>query len=442
MMDGSTTSDRAFGPRVWLFLAWVFIDAAISIYLLSNGIGNVSRLLLLAGIVVFGVVAIRTGVRDAGRIDNLVILVVVAHAAVFLVAPFRVEAPPPSDLYRVFPGITLVALGIASASSRTRQGTGAMNLALGVAVASGLLYRVAIVATDIAPTFDVTYIQEAAGRAVLAGADPYLTAFYHSGYPYLPVAAIAAAVGELFGDARWASIGGDVVVVVALVVFARRERMSYRLGLAMASLWAWWAGGLYGTWQGFPEPILLGLVAVAAVALAGDAPRFKVAGVLVGLAAGTKQFGLGLLPFLPSRHEVGWRSMLVAASTWVIVVLPFVLWHPAEFLEGAFFSLIREPGRDYALNLLNWPGISLDPPLLGVFLASIAFGWLCQRRQGSSVGGWLAGSAGLLLVAFALNRIAFVNYFAIPLALMLFLLLAYERDGDAATGLSSASSPR
>jgi hypothetical protein len=56
---------------------------------------------------------------------------------------------------------------------------------------------------------------------------------------------------------------------------------------------------------------------------------------------------------------------------------------------------------------------------------SLAFGWVCQRRQDSPVGAWLAGSIGLFLVAFALNRIAFVNYFAIPMALTLFLILAY-----------------
>ena len=78
--------------------------------------------------------------------------------------------------------------------------------------------------------------------------------------------------------------------------------------------------------------------------------------------------------------------------------------------------------------MLNWPGISIDPPLVLVFVISLAFGWLCQRRQDSPVGAWLAGSIGLFLVAFALNRIAFVNYFAIPMALMLFLILAYASD--------------
>ena len=80
-----------------------------------------------------------------------------------------------------------------------------------------------------------------------------------------------------------------------------------------------------------------------------------------------------------------------------------------------------------AFNVLNWPGVSIDSPLVLVFAMSLAFGWLCQWRQGSRVDAWLAGSIGMFLVAFAFYRIAFVNYFAIPMALMLFLILADAR---------------
>ena len=209
----------------------------------------------------------------------------------------------------------------------------------------------------------------------------------------------------------------------------------------MAAVWVWWAAGLYIVWQGFPEPVLIGFAALAAAALAGEAPRTVLAGVLVGLAAATKQFGLGLIPFLPLGRG-GWKAVVAAGVTWLVVVVPFALWHPDRFFEGALFSLVREPARDYAFNVLNWPGLSIDPPLVLVFVISLAFGWLCQRRQDSPVGAWLAGSVGLFLVAFALNRIAFVNYFAIPMALMLFLILAYaarrpaeaEADLDAEAG--------
>jgi hypothetical protein len=441
-MARPTSAAPALSRTTGLFVAWICLDAAISIYLLAYGIGTASRLLLIAGIVLFGYVAIRGGAPDGRGIDALATAVVAVHCAIFLVFPFRADPgpPPPADVYRTFPAIALLGLGIAGALGAIRRRTGAsavdvLTAALAVAIAVGMLFRAVILVTDAPPFFDVFYIQEAAGQALLTGIDPYLTQVWINGYLYLPLAAISAAAGELFGDARWASIAGDLMVVVALPVFARRVGASFRTGLALAALWVWWAAGLYIVWQGFPEPVLVGFAALAAAALAGEAPRTVLAGVLVGLAAATKQFGLGLIPFLPLRHG-GWKAVVAAGVTWLIVVVPFALWHPDRFFEGALFSLVREPARDYAFNVLNWPGVSLDPPLVLVFVISLAFGWVCQRRQDSPVGAWLAGSVGLFLVAFALNRIAFVNYFAIPMALMLFLILVYagRRPADVEFG--------
>jgi hypothetical protein len=437
-MGRSISAAPAMSRATGLFVAWICLDAAISIYLVAYGIGTASRLLLIAGIVLFGYVAIRGGEPGGRGIDALCIAVVAVQCAIFLVFPFRADPgpPPPTDVYRIFPAVALIGLGIAGVLVAARRGTGswtgAWTAALAVAIAIGMLFRAVILVTDAPPFFDVFYIQEAAGDALLNGIDPYLTQVWVNGYLYLPLAAISAAAGELFGDARWASIAGDLMVVVALPLFARRVGAPVRTGLALAAVWVWWAAGLYIVWQGFPEPVLIGFAALAAAALAGEAPRTMLAGVLVGLAAATKQFGLGLIPFLPLGRG-GWKAVAAAGVTWLIVVVPFALWHPDRFFEGALFSLVREPARDYAFNVLNWPGVSIDPPLVLVFVISLAFGWLCQRRQDSPVGAWLAGSIGLFLVAFALNRIAFVNYFAIPMALMLFLILAYtgRRQADA-----------
>jgi hypothetical protein len=73
-----------------------------------------------------------------------------------------------------------------------------------VTIGLGLAYRAAIVATDVMAPFDVPRIQEAAGQALLRGADPYLTYVFRGGYPYLPIAAVAAAIGETL-DGRTAS---------------------------------------------------------------------------------------------------------------------------------------------------------------------------------------------------------------------------------------------
>ena len=253
-----------------LFLAWICLDAAISIYLVAYGIGTASRLLLIAGIILFGYVAIRGGAPGGRGIDALAAAVVAVQCAIFLVFPFRADPgpPPPTDAYRIFPAVALLGLGIAGALAAIRRRTGASSVdvltaALVVAIAVGILFRAVILLTDAPPFFDVFYIQEAAGQALLNGVDPYLTQVWINGYLYLPLAALSAAIGELFGDARWAGIAGDLMVVVALPVFARRVGASLRTGLALAAVWVWWAAGLYIVWQGFPEPVLIGFAALA-----------------------------------------------------------------------------------------------------------------------------------------------------------------------------------
>lgn len=421
-----------YGPPFGLLLTWAAIDAAVAIYLRVYGANIVSTTLLLAGLVLFGITTY-TGRTSTADIRGLALILLGAHLAIAVVSPFRAEAPPPSDLFRVFPAIGLVAILAAAVVSRRGPLGPAWTWALWIAIAAGFLDRIAIVATDVWPPFDVPLIQQAAGQALLRASDPYLTFIYDSGYPYLPLAAIAGALGELAGDARWANVIGDAMTVAGILLFARRAGASRSLAITLAALWTWWAGALYVTWQGFSEPLLIGLSTLGAAALAGPAPRTAIGGVVIGLAAATKQFGLGLIPFLVTRPWPGRRAAATALITWAIVVIPFALWHPPEFMEGAFLSHLREPGRPYALNLLTWPGITLDVGFVLVAPVVLAFGWLCQRRIEAPLAAWLVGSTGLLLLAFLLNRIAFVNYYAIPLALLLLLMLAFAPRPEATT---------
>ena len=69
----------------------------------------------------------------------------------------------------------------------------------------------------------------------------------------------------------------------------------------------------------------------------------------------------------------------------------------------------------------------LEVSLLIVFPLALVFGLVCQRRQGGPIAAWLAGSAGFLLLAFVLKSlIAFVNYYAIPMTLILLLILTVD----------------
>ena len=136
--------------------------------------------------------------------------------------------------------------------------------------------------------------------------------------------------------------------------------------------------------------------------------------MLLGLAAATKQFGLGLFPVLILPWRAGRTALVVGVVTWLILVVPFALWHTPQFLEGTFLSHLAEPGREYALNILNWPGINLDVPTWVALGAGLLAGAATTTRYAGPATRWVAGSAALLFVAFVLIRIAFVDYYAIP----------------------------
>ncbi len=214
------------------------------------------------------------------------------------------------------------------------------------------------------------------------------------------------------------------MTLIGLLLIGRRLGLPAPLGATMAAVWAWWTGAMYVIWQGFPEPLLIGFLTLSVAALVGTPKRGVLGGVLLGLSIATKQFGLAMLPFLlVSRH--GRRAFVAAVLTVLVIVAPFALWHTREFLEGTFWSQLSEPGRDYSLNLLVWPGGRLDPPYLPILVVALIAGSLVTRRfQGVDVdAAWLAGSATLLLIAFLANRIAFVNYYSLLMLVLLVLAM-------------------
>jgi hypothetical protein len=449
-----------------LLLAWLLIDASMGMNLWLDGPSTPSRILLAGGIALVLYVLLR---RPAGsiqpRLERVEIAIGVALAlelAARIAIPFRPEPPAPIVPIPALAAVALVALGVwlvarvtyprsranaepsaanaASAASaptaagaakeapswRTRL-TWLAGVALPVVIVAGLAARFAIVAWDVEPGFDVHLIQEAAGRALLAGQNPYLTHIYDSGYPYWPLSAILAAGGLLFGDARWGLLVADATIVAAFVVIARNVGAPGRFGALAGALLLWNASGLYMTWQSLPEPAVIALASIGVAILTGPRPRGVLAGVAFGLGIATKQLGLGLLPFLPfSRSGTQRTAFLVATAVSAAIVLAFLALAPSQFIEGSIASHLVEPARDYAINLLDpLPGVipRFTVPFVVTGALALGIGLAVRLRWPDAIDGWLAGSIALLFVAFALIGISFLNYYQIPLALMLILIM-------------------
>jgi hypothetical protein len=412
-----------------LLLAWFLIDASMGANLWLDGPSTVSRIALAGGIALLLYVLLR---RPAASIQPRLERIELAIAAVLgleLVAriaiPFRPELPAPTIPIPALAALALAALAawLVARASNGRLTSGTLVVVIGASLAA----RFAIIAWDVAPGFDVHLIQEAAGRAVLAGQNPYLTHIYDSGYPYWPLSAVLAAGGLLVGDARWGLLVADGTIVLSFIAIARNVGAPARFGAIAGALLLWNASGLYMTWQSLPEPFVIAFAAAGIAVLTRPRPHGLVAGVAFGLAIATKQLGLGLLPFLPLSRSGPQRVAFVAATALSgAIVLAFLALAPSAFIEGSIASHLVEPARDYAINLLDpLPGVipRFTVPFVITGVLALGIGLAVRLRWPDAIDGWLAGSIALLFVAFALIGISFLNYYQIPLALLLVLIM-------------------
>jgi hypothetical protein len=432
-----------------LLACWLLLDAAIAVYLWFDGPSTVSRVLLAGGIALLLYVLIRrppTGAPRAQSVElGLGVLLGISLLARVAV-PYRPELPAPTVPIAGLALVALAALAVWGASwlanrARTEAGDHARFtdpriavLALAIIVAAGLAARFVIVAWDMKPGFDIYPIQEAAGNAVLAGQNPYLTHVYHSGYPYWPLSAVLAAAGLVVGDTRWSLLLADAVTVTAFVAIARNVGLPGRIGAIAGALFLWDSAGLYITWQSMTEPLVIAFTMCGIALLTARRPRGILAGIGFGLALATKQIAVGLVAMLLLTRQ---RQQQLAGVTAVVVagliLLPFLARSPEAFVEGSIASHLAEQSRAYALNLLDpLPGIvpPIQLPFVITAIVALTAALIVRRRWGDGVDGSIAATIALGVVAFALIEISFVNYYQIPLALMLVLALLPEGSGS------------
>ena len=451
------------GPSVrapTLLLAWVMVELSLWAYLVLDGVSTLSRITLIGGfLVVFMTLLRRPSPRlrpiSWGALEAGFVVLIGLEIVPRLLGPYRHDGPPaePTQIWLLVPGVlAIVGLGLVALGRRSMgwlAGAG-VTLAGGMAIAA----RVLIVGFDVEPTFDVHLIQEAAGDALLAGQNPYLTHVYYAGYPYWPLSAVVAALGQLVGDARWSLVVADAAIPFVLALVARNMGLPARVGALAGVLYLWSASGLYVIWQGLPEPALIAFVCVAIafatsprVRMAGASvaggSRANLAGAALGLAIGVKQLALGLLPMLLITRSRDLRhTFLAAAVTSGAIVLAFLALDPEAFIRGSVLSHLVEPAREYAVNLLDpLPGIvpRFTVPFVITAALALTLGTAVRLRWPDNVAGWLAGSVGVLMVVFGLTGISFVNYYQIPLTLLLALTLL--PTGEEAPAVAAAAKP-
>ncbi len=342
-----------------------------------------------------------------------------------LVAPFSYLDP--GGLWAVRAVLAGAALAAGALLLLARGTAAALLVALAGAAASCAL----VVVGDPAPRIDVWVILQQAADGLLRGESMYAQEWTGSpgitdAFAYLPWTAVLTAPGRwLAGDVRWAL--GVLVVLSALAVAALGRWRPAAVAAAALLLLA--PGGSTLLEQAWTEPtVLAGLAGWALlVGRGGRGTWWAVVPLAVALAA--KQHVVVLLPLLATWPRFGPRRTAVAVGGAALLVAPWALGRPADFLHDTVRTMLELPPLRFADTLytlvLNETGVRLPFAVVGVLVVAVlAAAVVALHRRPVGLSGLLTWCASVLVVVNVLNKQAFYNQFWLVGALLLLSVAA------------------
>ena len=359
----------------------------------------------------------------------------------------------------------LVGAPLACAALLLARGPRAVALRL-AAGAVALLTYAACVATAIIssphPRIDVWVTLQQASDGMLRGQDFYAMTWVGSpgikdAFTYLPWTAVLLAPGRwLFGDVRWALGFWMVVALVGVWLLARagtgpgsaspetagsavRSRGWVWTAVAVSALLVFAPGTLTQLDQAWTEPLLFAAVVWWAVLLQrgriSAGPGVWWAVVPLALACASKQHFAVLLPIVLVWRPFGWRRTLATGLLTGVLISPWVLMSPSDFVHDTITLLVSFHPIRFANTLyllaLNTYGVTLPFFVTGLAVLGTlgAICWTVWRRQ-PPLPELLRWLALMLMVANLVNKQAFYNQFWLVGALVVLSLTMPPKTGD------------
>ena len=302
------------------------------------------------------------------------------------------------------------------------------------AICAGLAVRVALVLVHPLHLTDVSYYDAQAVQYLLRGVDPY-GAYYSAPsalatpgaaevFAYLPgIFSFIAPAGAL-GTTTLGMVASDLVAALSIRLLGPKgalPSLAYFLFPPVV---------LFSTY--FVNASLPAIAFVAAAVAAEARGRPSASGIFWGLAFGSSVEAWLAFPFLAAFSLRRGRAFppLLAVLTAAAVVLPFLAWSPAAFVQD---TLLFQFQRSPVPFLYSGPfGLSLNPSLQGIFvslgsaaplalrglLVLVALGALLWHFDGSLRGLALRSGCFSALSLFLLPGVAFWSYFELPLMLL------------------------
>ena len=270
---------------------------------------------------------------------------------------------------------------------------------------------------------------------LLAGSFPYIDAPPPS-LPYWPLTFLAYLPTRLMGwDLRATNLAVDLATVALALRFGIDRRkdasraISARLSLPLLMLYRSWASFSVDTQ--YPVSILFAVLFARSLATKGGTTQALVLGSAVAANQTYGILGLFVLPFWVRRYgpRRTVRMTLIALTTCMVFIGPFVLWNAREFFRVTLLSL--EP---FSASLLAGR-FSLRPLVEGAFPhaslwlvgLTILVVWVLNWMQDDRVRIAATTAIGYCVFLLLLHR-SFAHYY-LPVMAMI-VCLNYEPSAD------------
>jgi hypothetical protein len=234
-----------------------------------------------------------------------------------------------------------------------------------------------------------------------------------AGYP--PHSFLAAVPFRLFGgDPRWPNVIGDTLAAVAIFGVAMKRGRPITAYLA-ATTWLFMPRSAFLMEQAWFEPMLGGLFGVGLWLTEYTGGRKWLGYILIGLALTAKQFGLPLLPAIAWPHRKNWLPLVAGLAVGGLVMLPFYLWSPHDFIDVVLKKHLGRPPQYHSITVasafFHIGGVDAVPDRAWCWAAALILIGLISLRAPRN-GAATALALGTALMVFStFHTQGFPNYF-------------------------------
>jgi hypothetical protein len=406
----------AMATLAMAFVATVMPDRAI------EGNRNGSRLELTdllfmgVGLLLIGVNTVTTGLAYLQNIEARVNMIRIALAGCFVFIAFVV--------------IYHKSILSSKPGPFSRQVFAAFAIA---SVLLGFAFRGLVLVASPDPIIDVYALARDNADHVLHGRNPYqndivspydTAAAYSLGIfepddprpaAYPPHSFLAAAPFRLFGgDARWPNVIGDTLAAVAIFGVGVKRGRPMTAYLA-ATTWLFVPRSAFIIEQAWFEPMLGGLLGVGLWLSEFTGGRKWLGYILLGLGLTAKQFGLPLLPALAWPHRRNWLPLIVGLAVGGLVMLPFFLWSPHDFIDIVLKKHLVRPPQYHSITIasafFHFGGVEMVPDKKWCWAAAVVLIGIVSLRGPRNGAATALGLGTALMIFSTFHTQGFPNYF-------------------------------